>query len=63
MRFSDEKNQRSKISGLILICELFWAIRLAAATFIAPYCDKIAPYLELTTMRLACNITNVTLRS
>jgi hypothetical protein len=31
-------------------CEFIWAIRLSAATFVAPYCDMISPFLEFTTV-------------
>jgi hypothetical protein len=29
-----------------------WAIRFSASTFVAPYCDIVAPYLKFTTIRI-----------
>jgi hypothetical protein len=41
----------SYLSVANLFCELIWAYRLFAATFLASYCDTVpvAPYLEFTT--------------
>jgi hypothetical protein len=33
---------------------LTWAIRFSAATFVAPYWDMVAPYLEFITIRSSC---------
>jgi hypothetical protein len=37
-----------------LLCESSWAIRLTAASFVAPYWDIVAPHLEFTTIRSSC---------
>jgi hypothetical protein len=45
-RFRIEFFDLLRLSVARLQCELIWAIRLSAATFVALYGDRIAPYLE-----------------